>query len=124
MGSIREYLPNGWPGIAYLVDQEPSSVSFLRLRIFQIMGGKRWSLTLTRIPDGHSVRPRSGLYDLDGAMHSVWLHGSWHSLTKRMTTGEREAAWSAVLRADARLKPDGIGLLDPNDNYGAWWRAS
>lgn len=36
--------------------------------------------------------------DLDAAMHSVWLHGNWRFLTRKMTTEEREAAADAVQR--------------------------
>lgn len=36
---------------------------------------------------------------LDSAMHSIWLHGNWHWLTRNMTTEEREAAAAAVERS-------------------------
>lgn len=35
---------------------------------------------------------------LDSAMHSIWLHGDWRFLTRKMTTEEREAAAVAVQR--------------------------
>lgn len=39
--------------------------------------------------------------ELDGAMFSVWLHTHWKYQTKKMTTGQREAAVAAVLRYHA-----------------------
>jgi hypothetical protein len=60
-----------------------------------------------------------GLVDLlDAALHSVWLHGDWHWLTRNMTTPEREAAWAAVKRHSALLIPG-----EPLDEADAWWRA-
>jgi hypothetical protein len=59
---------------------------------------------------------------LDDAMWSIWLHGAWRSLTRHMTTPEKEAAWAAVKRSDARRKaqePD-QDLLD--DATWCWWR--
>lgn len=55
---------------------------------------------------------------LDGAMHSVWLHGNWRFLTMKMTTQEREAAWTAVKRYSAHLDP----TAEPLDDTWAWWR--
>lgn len=56
---------------------------------------------------------------LDGAMHSVWLHGRWRWLTSNMTTDEREAAWEAVKRFNLALDPYDEPL---SDDLGAWWR--
>ncbi|HWB37974.1 MAG TPA: hypothetical protein VHA75_18310 [Rugosimonospora sp.] len=56
---------------------------------------------------------------LDAAMHSVWLHGKWRWLTSNMTTEQREAAWAAVQRYNARLHP---GEPPMPDRLGAWWR--
>lgn len=56
---------------------------------------------------------------LDGAMHSVWLHGKWRWLTRNMTTEQREAAWDAVKRYSAELgDPDD----EPLSEGWAWWR--
>jgi hypothetical protein len=56
--------------------------------------------------------------ELDGAMHSVWLHGNWRWLTQNMTTPEKEAAWAAVQRYSAALAPD----EEPLSDEWAWWR--
>lgn len=53
---------------------------------------------------------------LDGAMHSVWLHGDWRRLTLHMTTDEKEAAADAVDRHSALIEPgDPVACL-------RWWR--
>lgn len=57
--------------------------------------------------------------DIEGAMHSVWLHGNWRFLTEKMTTAQREAAWAAVKRYSARVDPDAEPLRDED---GVWWR--
>lgn len=56
---------------------------------------------------------------LDGAMHSVWLHGKWRWLTSKMSLEEREAAADAVLRYSASLYDDSK-QLDPQSVR--WWR--
>lgn len=59
---------------------------------------------------------------VEGAMHSVWLHGNWRWLTSKMTTPEREAAADAVQRYNDWLKRD---IDEPNDDLGKglrWWR--
>jgi hypothetical protein len=59
---------------------------------------------------------------LDGALHSVWLHGDWRWLTSRMTTEQREAAAEAVERHSAALNADAVDefVLDGDDLR--WWR--
>lgn len=56
---------------------------------------------------------------LDGAVHSVWLHGDWCWLTQKMTTDQREAAWEAVKRHSAVLND---GDPAPLSEGWAWWR--
>lgn len=56
---------------------------------------------------------------LDGALHSVWLHGDWRWLTRNMTTEEREAAADAVARYSRRIDPDADPLTDADLR---WWR--
>jgi hypothetical protein len=58
--------------------------------------------------------------DLDGAMHSVWLHGQWRWLTRNMTTDQREAAWASVKRHSAAINDPHTEPL--SDDTGAWWR--
>ncbi|MFY1668533.1 hypothetical protein ACN27G_01030 [Plantactinospora sp. WMMB334] len=50
--------------------------------------------------------------ELDGAMHTVWLEGSWEWVTKKMTTEQREAAVAAVLRYHDQIYAD--EPLDPS----------
>lgn len=55
--------------------------------------------------------------DLDGAAHSVWLHGRWRWLTAKMSTEQREAWADAVERYSVFLHPeDGPVTVD------RWWR--
>jgi hypothetical protein len=55
---------------------------------------------------------------LDGAVHSVWLHGKWRWLTSNMTTEQREAAADAVQRHSVVIDPD-----EPlTDEDLRWWR--
>lgn len=54
---------------------------------------------------------------LDGACHSVWLHGDWYWLTRQMTTPEKEAFADAVDRFSATLEPD-----EPGPVTDRWWR--
>lgn len=61
--------------------------------------------------------PAAVASDLDGACHSVWLHGKWRWLTSQMTTPEKEAFADAVDRAGDVLA-DGEDRL-PVDR---WWR--
>lgn len=59
---------------------------------------------------------------VDAAMFSIWLHGSWRKLTQRMTTEEREAAASAVLRHDARMHEEGdCDLITDSAGSLRWW---
>jgi len=55
---------------------------------------------------------------LDGAMHSVWLHIGWRSITMQMTTEQKEAAWAAVQRHHAAIDPE----YGPLSDDWAWWR--
>lgn len=57
--------------------------------------------------------------DLDAAMHSVWLHTRWDSITREMTTEEREATFAAIKRYSAWLNG---GESDIVDSDWAWWR--
>lgn len=58
---------------------------------------------------------------LDGAMHSVWLHGQWRWLTSNMTTEKREAAVAAVIRYSAALND---GDDDPvSRSTLVWWES-
>jgi len=58
---------------------------------------------------------------LEAAMHSVWLHGDWRWLTRKMTTEEREAAADAVQRYSNKLRAD--DGEDPAPLEGLrWWR--
>lgn len=61
---------------------------------------------------------------VDAAMHSVWLHGDWRYLTKKMTTEEREAAADAVQRYHLELNAyDGTEEPLPlSDEDLRWWR--
>jgi len=58
----------------------------------------------------------------DSAWASVWLHGDWRSLTRKMTTAERNAAADAVERRWAMDQAE-----DPSLTYDAsraalrWW---
>jgi len=56
---------------------------------------------------------------LDSAMHSVWLHGYWRFLTRKMTTEEREAAASAVERHNRTQPPD--DRTDHTRTGLRWW---
>ena len=57
---------------------------------------------------------------MDGAMHSVWLHGDWRWLTRNMTTEEREAAADAVQRHSDQLgRADGEDPTPLTDLR--WW---
>lgn len=56
--------------------------------------------------------------ELDGAMHSVWLHGNWRWLTQNMTTPQREAAADAVDRYSAILM---AGADEEPARTDRWW---
>lgn len=61
--------------------------------------------------------------ELDGAMHSIWLHGKWRWLTRNMTTAEREAAAAAVERVWAQADDsDGEGMSEATRAALRWWR--
>lgn len=61
-------------------------------------------------------------WEMDGAMHSVWLHGDWRWLTRNMTTPQREYAADAVQRYSFRLG-EGDGDWEPLSVDGLrWWR--
>ncbi|GAA0719322.1 hypothetical protein Drose_05645 [Dactylosporangium roseum] len=60
----------------------------------------------------------------DGAWASVWLHGDWRWLTKKMTTEERTAAADAVERDWARTEADDPGLTHEASREDLrWWEA-
>ena len=59
-----------------------------------------------------------GDLELDGAMHSVWLHGHWRWLTQNMTTEQREAAADAVDRHSAILM---AGADEEPACVDRWW---
>lgn len=61
---------------------------------------------------------------LDGAMHSVWLHGKWRWLTRNMTTEEREAAADAVTRYSTKLDESENDPLPTDQHALRWWRDS
>jgi hypothetical protein len=52
---------------------------------------------------------------MDGACHSVWLHGKWRWLTRKMTTAEKEAFADAVERFSASLDDEGSTSVDRTD---------
>lgn len=58
--------------------------------------------------------------ELDSAMFSVWLHGDWRWLTRKMTTEERAAAVGAVLRYSAVMHADD-GEEPLARSSLAWW---
>lgn len=60
---------------------------------------------------------------LDGAMHSVWLHGDWRWLTQQMTTEEREAAADAVERHWAVVQDPPPIVTSDALRHLRWWRA-
>ena len=53
-------------------------------------------------------------------MNSVWLHGNWRFLTRKMTTEEREAAADAVERHNASYPPE--DRVDHAVTDLRWWR--
>lgn len=60
--------------------------------------------------------------EADGAWHSVWLHGIWRSLTKRMTTEEKNAAADAVERHWAAMEAaDGEATHEASRLALRWW---
>lgn len=58
---------------------------------------------------------------MDGAMHSVWLHGKWRWLTSKMTTEQREAAADAVQRYSTWLNRQDDELSGEVLDL-RWWR--
>ena len=58
---------------------------------------------------------------LDGAMHSIWLHGNWGWLTGNMTTEQREAAADAVQRYSDHLGASDEEPREPITDL-RWWR--
>lgn len=60
--------------------------------------------------------------EMDGAMHSVWLHSDWRELIRHMTTPQREYAADAVQRYSFHLHEEDPHLepLDASDLR--WWR--
>jgi hypothetical protein len=74
---------------------------------------------LTDVGRDQVVRPEY-TSPLDGAAHSVWLHGKWRWLTGQMTTNEREAFFEAAKRHSLHMDiGDPIGPLGDDQ---AWWR--
>jgi hypothetical protein len=59
--------------------------------------------------------------ELDGAMHSVWLHGDWFWLTRHMTTPEKDAAADAVERYARSAHDPDDGEWEPIPSL-RWWR--
>lgn len=72
--------------------------------------------TATDLATGEHRKIGPMVHHLDGAAHSVWLHGKWWWLTKNMTTEEREAFADAVERYSATLEPEDPVRVD------RWWR--
>jgi hypothetical protein len=66
-------------------------------------------------------RRRTTASDLDGAMFSVWLHGDWTWLTKKMTAEEREAAVEAVIRYSTVVRAGESGGEPVARETLAWW---
>jgi hypothetical protein len=70
------------------------------------------------------VRGNNGQADplpIDGAMHSVWLHGKWRWLTSKMSTEQREAAADAVQRYSSWLNRQDRELSSEVLHL-RWWR--
>ena len=59
---------------------------------------------------------------LESAMHSVWLHGDWRWLTRKMTTEEREAAADAVQRYSDYVSQDEDEEFRGPITDLRWWR--
>ena len=60
--------------------------------------------------------------EMDGAMHSIWLHGDWRWITRSMTTQQREYAADAVQRYSFWLNEDSAGLDPLGTDELRWWR--
>ncbi|MEU3455649.1 hypothetical protein ABZ671_18910 [Micromonospora sp. NPDC006766] len=73
--------------------------------------------TATDLMGGEHRKIGPMVHALDGAAHSVYLHGEWRWLSSKMTTEEREAFAGAVERYSAGLDPDG-----PPISVDCWWR--
>ncbi|WP_399553870.1 hypothetical protein OG473_39405 (plasmid) [Streptomyces anulatus] len=77
---------------------------------------------LDSIDEQESKDPCEGDTDENGAWHSVWLHGKWESLTRRMSTAEREYAADRVASYSRHLAE-----CDNDPERGEptglrWWR--
>lgn len=98
-------------GIAHFTD--------LWSKMGELRESRRYRRTYGRDADHSAAYTAAHLRELDGAMHSVWLHGKWRWLTEQMTTAQREAAWAAVKRHSAIIN-DGTG--NELSDVSAWWR--
>ncbi|WP_431977591.1 hypothetical protein [Micromonospora haikouensis] len=78
--------------------------------------GMETTPTATDLATGEHWKTGPMVHHLDGAAHSVWLHGKWRWLTRKMTTEEREAFADAIERYSAYLAPDDPARVD------RWWR--
>jgi hypothetical protein len=84
--------------------------------------GERGLVREVLLVDPSVARVLDAAQVLDGAAHSVWLHGDWRWFTSKMTTGQREAFSDAVDRYRVRLNAaDGeLGTVAVE----RWWRAA
>lgn len=117
MGSRwKAYLPTFRWG-RFRLCHESKDGAYMPIRMTQIVGGKWWSLSLTRTAPARVSEPT----DLESAMHSVWLHGNWRWLTQKMTTEEREAAAAAVQRYNDNLHDEPESDVPPPHRSLRWW---
>ncbi len=116
MSRWKTYLPS-FRWTRFRLCHETQDGAYMPIRMTQIVGGKRWSISLTRTKPARMADPS----DLDSAMHSVWLHGSWRFLTRKMTTEQREAAADAVQRYSAWLERQDPELSGKELDL-RWWR--
>ncbi|MCX4606785.1 hypothetical protein OG402_40890 [Streptomyces anulatus] len=80
------------------------------------------STEATEIAERKDENPCEGDTSENGAWHSVWLHGKWESLTRRMSTAEREYAADRVASYSRHLAE-----CDNDPDRGEptglrWWR--
>lgn len=112
----KAYLPT-FRWARFRLFHETKGGAYMPIRMTQVVGGKWWSLSLTRTSPARRPEPT----DLDAAMHSVWLHGDWRWLTRSMTTEQREAAADAVQRYSDRLAAK--DARSPSTELDLrWWR--
>ncbi|MFJ4306396.1 hypothetical protein [Streptomyces pseudovenezuelae] len=62
-----------------------------------------------------------GLNVADAAWHSVWLHGDWRTLTRNMSTVERNHAADAVARHSRQLALQDGNLTHTEPQNLRWW---